>query len=83
MKSKRKFNDPFTPRTIAGMTHMYARYEPKTDSVELWAYSGKSEDIIDADDGDWGLWSMREKIVSRRNKNGEWIEELNCYWIPE
>lgn len=83
VKSKRKYKDPFTPRTIADLAHMYAQYEPDTDSVLLWAFTGKTEDIIDPHDGDWGRWSMREKIVGRRNRDGEWIESLKSIWEAE
>ena len=83
VKSKRKFKDPFTPRTLSGMTHMYARYDQESDSVELWAFTGKTEDVIDPYDGDWGRWSQREKIAGRRTRNGEWLEPLRSVWVPD
>lgn len=83
VKSKRKYVDPFTPRTISGMAHMYARYDHELDSVEVWAFTGKSEDIIDPEDGDWGRWSMKEKIVGRRNRDGEWVEPLRSVLMPD
>ncbi|MDE7350268.1 MAG: hypothetical protein K2N25_04320 [Muribaculaceae bacterium] len=54
VKLKRKFRDPVTPRTKAGMAHMYARYDHESDSIEVWAFTGNIEDIIDPEDGDWG-----------------------------
>ena len=83
VKSKLKFRDPFTPRTIVGMAYMYARYDHESDSVEVWAFTGKTEDIIDPYDGDWGRWSQREKVVGRKNRNGEWVEPLRSVWIPD
>ena len=83
VKSKRKYKDPSTPRTIAGMAYMFARYDHESDSVELWAFTGKTEDISDPEDGDWGRWSMREKIAGRRNQKGEWIKTLTSIWEAE
>lgn len=59
---------------------MYAQYEPETDSILLWAFTGKTENIIDPEDGDWGRWSMREKIVGRRKRESEWIKTLTSIW---
>ena len=80
VKSRQRYTDPLTPRSIPEYTYMYALYEPESDSVIIWAYTGKTLDIHDPHDGSWGLWSQREKLLGRRNLNGDWTEPLIRVW---
>lgn len=83
VKSRRKFRDPFTPRTIVGMAHMYVSYDYESDSIEIWTFTVQTEYIIDLEDRDWGRGSMKDKMVGRINRNGEWVELLMSVWIAD
>lgn len=83
IRINRKFEDPETQRNIKGYANAYAKYEAETHSVEIWAFTGKTEDVHDSYDGDYGWWRLREKIEGQRNKDGEWTKKLKIVWEPE
>lgn len=81
--SKDKYAYPFTPRNLKGYANVYAKYDKESDSIFIWAYTGLTEDGYDEEDGDWGRWSMKEKIQGRRGRDGIWIEKLCFSWEAE
>lgn len=89
VKSKRKYKDPFTPRTIADLAHMYAQYEPKTSTMGLYR-----QDRIYSRSIQWRLGSMvheREDCRSKKPRGcmdqdtdfnlGSLINEVGIYHI--
>ncbi len=80
IRSKNRYVEPSTPRTQKGFANVYAKYDVESDSIIIWAYTGKNESIHDPYDGSWGQWTQREKIQGRRTLNGDWIEPLMKLW---
>lgn len=80
IKSKRKFEAPKTPRTLKGYSYFYAKYDSKGDSIVLWAYTDKTIEYRDPEEGYWGMETEREKWRGVRNRAGDWIEPLTSIW---
>lgn len=80
IKSRHKFKDPKTPRTLKGYSYFYAKYDSESDAIDLWAYTDKTREYRDPEDGYWGMETEREMWRGVRNRNGDWIIPLTSVW---
>ena len=80
IKSRHKFSDPETPRILKGYANFYVKYESECDSLAIWAYTGKTREYRDPEDGYWGMETEREMWRGLRNRDGVWIIPLTAVW---
>lgn len=60
---------------------MYAYYNSKNDAIKVRIYTGGRQEDLSGYDGFGREPDNLEVIEGHRDRNGNWIEELNLKWI--
>lgn len=75
IKPRFKFKKPFPPK---GM--MFASYDEDEDAVRLKIYSGERREDLSGYDGYGREPDELEVVEGLRDRDGEWLEELEVKW---